>query len=83
VRRGGRKSQQSSQQFGLIVSKIVPSRRVSCPSECTTDDLQLCDKLGFLGNGQDDSGSPYGSEGWGFESLRAHQIVTAFSLVIR
>jgi hypothetical protein len=33
-------------------------RRVSCPSECTTDDLQLCDKLGFLGNGQDDLDPP-------------------------
>ena len=42
-----------------------PSRRVSCLSVGTTDDLQICDILGFLGNGQDDLGSPYGSEGWG------------------
>jgi hypothetical protein len=47
------------------------SRRVSCPSEDTTDELQKCDKLGSPETGQDDSGAPYGSEGWGFESLRA------------
>jgi hypothetical protein len=59
------------------------SRRVSCPSECTTHDLQICDILGFPGNGQDDSGSPYGSEGCRFESCRARQILGMFSLVRR
>jgi len=49
------------------------SRGVSCPSECTSDDLKLCDESGFPGNKQDDSGSPYGSEGCRFESCRARQ----------
>ncbi len=52
------------------------SHRIPCPSVGTTDDLQICDTSGFHGYGQDDSGSPYGSEGCRFESCRAHVVMS-------
>jgi hypothetical protein len=57
------------------------SQRISYPGESTGIDLHICECVGLVGTRRNDPRARYGSEGWGFESLRAYKNSEVISLV--